>query len=1028
MKLAIQRIVAVAAIGLGLPVCATAGAEDRTIDYVRDVKPILRAHCYECHGGSRVQAGLRLDTAEFAIDGGDTGAGLVVGDSAASRIVQAIEGASDEISQMPLEKPPLSPEQIATIRLWIDQGARHPEDEEPLGEGEIVSDHWSFQPLTHPAVPVDETSTWGQNAIDAFILRKLKQAGLQPSPEADRRTLIRRLSLDLTGLLPSPDEIDAFLADTGPGAYERLVDRLLASPHYGERWGRHWLDLARYADSNGFTIDGPREIWPYRDWVIHALNDDMPFDQFTIEQLAGDLLPEATLQQIVATGFHRNTLANQEGGTDDEQFRVESVVDRVSTTGSVWMGLTIGCAQCHDHKFDPITMRDFYRMYGVFNSTADNNDAAGLAPKVSLPSPQHRQKLSELNTQLADARKRQKELEAALAPRQQEWEASLAEHEPVTWNVVEPTRFVSSDGAEIQVLDDGSLLVGGTIPNHDDYEVEFTSNGTVTAIRLEVLPHDSLPKKGPGLAGNGNFVLTEFALQHGAESGEVQSIPLASATADHSQKDYPVAAVLDGDHKTGWAINVSSGNMNVARTAIISLAEPLEGDSPTPLTAVLYHRSPPNRKYQIGRFRLSTTNASADELMTSPEVLAAARIAPDERTDEQRTLLQKTFRDAQPDWQTAVREVAGLQKRIAALNKTIPTTLVMKELEQPRETFIHVRGNFLRKGKPVTPGVPAVLPEGEAAGERFTRLDLAKWLVNPEHPLTARVTVNRVWQRYFGQGLVQTENDFGTQGIPPTHPELLDWLAGEFIRQGWSLKQLHRLIVTSATYRQSSAVRADLLKADPANLLLGRQSRLRLEAEIVRDIALTAAGVLTPKVGGPPVYPPQPEGIYAFTQNRKPWPEEQGPDRFRRGLYTYFWRSSPHPMMPTFDAPDANTTCTRRVRSNTPLQALTLANDRTFIELSQALALRILAESPDYDPGRIRHGFVCALGREPTAEESDRLLQFLDGQRARFAASTEAAAAIAPESRPADVPIEEGAAWTTVARVLLNLDEFITRE
>lgn len=1027
MKLAIRHIVAVAGISLLVPASAVRGAEDQAVDYLRDVKPILRKHCYECHGGSRIQAGLRVDTAELAIDGGDTGAGLVAGDSAASRIVQAIEGTSDEISQMPLDKPPLTPDEIATIRRWIDQGAKHPEDEQPLEDVRIQSDHWAFQPLAAPNVP-DNAGEWARNPIDAFIHGRLEAAGLSPSPEADRRTLIRRLSLDLTGLLPSPDEIDAFLADTQPGAYERLVDRLLASPHYGERWGRHWLDLARYADSNGFTIDGPRTIWPYRDWVIHALNDDMPFDQFTIEQLAGDLLPEPTLEQIVATGFHRNTLANQEGGTDDEQFRVESVVDRVNTTGAVWMGLTIGCAQCHDHKFDPITMRDFYRMYAVFNSTADNNDAGGLAPKLSLPTPDQQKRLSELNAKLAAVRKRQKELETGLAARQQDWEASLAEPEPATWNIIETTRVTSSDGAELRVLDDGSLLAGGEVPDHDDYLVEFTPERPVTAIRLEVLTHDSLPKTGPGLAGNGNFVLSEFAVRQVNADGESVSVPLASATADHSQPDYPIAAVIDGDHQTGWAINVTSGNMNVDRTAIITLAKPLQGDTDRPVTVVLHHRRPGNRKYLVGRFRLSTTDASPEQLTTSPEVAAAARVAPDERTDEQRKLLQTTFRDAQPDWQGIVREVAGLQKQIAALNKTVPTTLVMKELDQPRDTFVHVRGNFLVKGKPVTPGVPAVLPEPVVDEDRFTRLDLARWLVDPEHPLTARVTVNRVWQRYFGQGLVQTENDFGTQGIPPTHPELLDWLAGEFIRQDWSLKQLHRLIVTSATYRQSSQVREDLLQADPANLLLGRQSRIRLEAEIVRDIALAASGVLSRKVGGPPVYPPQPEGIYVFTQTRKPWPEARGADRYRRGLYTYFWRSSPHPLMPTFDAPDANTTCTRRVRSNTPLQALTLANDRMFVELSQALAVRILEESPEYDAGRIRHGFVCALGREPTEDESERLLRYLDQQRTGFAANAESAAAVAPPMPGGDVPVEERAAWTTVARVLLNLDEFITRE
>jgi mono/diheme cytochrome c family protein len=1008
------------------------------VDYARDVKPLLAKHCAACHGPDKQQAGFRTDTAKLAIQGGDIGPAIVPGKSGESRLIAAVSGTSDEVSRMPLDRPPLSEAEIDLLRRWIDAGAQHPDDEVAEPGGRIESDHWAFQPVVRPDVPRVQQQGRVRNAIDAFIQARLEQEGVKASDEADRVTLIRRLSLDLLGLLPSPAEVDAFLADNQPGAYERLVERLLASPHYGERWGRHWLDAARYADSNGFTIDGPRMMWPYRDWVIEAVNRDLPFDEFTIEQLAGDLLPGATTEQIVATGFHRNTLANEEGGTDDEQFRVENVVDRVGTTGTVWMALTIGCAQCHDHKYDPVTQRDFYRVFAVFNSTADNNDAAGLGPKQSLPDPAQAVERDRISAEIAAAEKEKTELERTLLERMAEWQEGLtAVAGEVRWETVPPADARATSGVTLRVLDDQSLLVEGQTPEHDVYDVAFTSPlRSVSAIRLEVLPHESLPKQGPGLASNGNFVLTEvelFLRPEGAEAGAAESDfrqKLVDAVADHAQENYPIAHTLDGDLTTGWAINVKGGmgSMNVRRAATFFPQGPLASTESQRWTFRLRHETPVNPKYQIGRFRLSVTDAPVAALLLSDEVRQLLATPADQRTKEQQERLRTVYLQGSQPWRDVAGRVDAARRRLDKLNQTIPTTLVMKELDRPRESFVHIRGDFLRRGTPVAPGVPGVLPELNVDDRATNRLDLARWLVDPQHPLTARVTVNRVWQRFFGVGLVETENDFGVQGTPPTHPELLDWLAFEFVRREWSVKDLQRLIVTSAAYRQSSALRDDLAQRDPANKLLARQSRVRLEAEVVRDACLSASGLLSERQGGPPVYPPQPDGVYALTQNKKNWTESQGEDRYRRGLYTYFWRSAPHPLMPTFDAPDANFACTRRVRSNTPLQALTLANDRGFMELAQGLAARILTEGPDYDDGRIRHGFRCALGREPGEAEASRLATFLATQRERFAADAAAAKVATPAALPEGIGPAEAAAWTALARVLLNLDEFITRE
>lgn len=726
--------------------------------YEQRVHPVLRANCLGCHSTVNASSGLALDSQEAIRKGGNRGANPKL-------IAEAVKQTGD------LKMPPgkkLSPEHVAAIEDWVNQGTPMPE--RLLKAKRVVPKHWAFQPVRKPLA--GET-------IDGFIASALKQKGLALSAQADKRTLLRRVHLDLTGLPPGSQDLEAFLGDKREDAYERVVDSLLASPHYGERWGKHWLDVARYADSDGYTIDAPRDIWPYRDWVLKAINDDMPFDRFVVEQVAGDLLPSATNSQLTATGFHRNTPSNYEGGIDFEQYRVEAVADRVATTGAAFLGLTLGCARCHDHKYDPISQREFYQMFAFWNRV-DEVDREADRKYFNRP-------FLEIGTD-EEIRKHA------------EWQQAV-----------------------------------------DDLETKI-------------------------------------------------------------------------------------------------------------------------RKYQ-------------------------------------ETLTQGAEMDA------GLKELQGELRTLRRAKPKILRTMVMRERPVSRDSYIHLGGDFTRKGAAVIPGTPASLPpiRVSAGSGDPTRLDFANWLVDRENPLTARVTVNRIWQLYFGKGIVDTENDFGTMGEKPTHPELLDFLASKFMESGWSQKALHRLIVTSAVYRQSSAARPDALAVDPENRLLARQNRLRLDAEIIRDAALVASGTLTPAVGGPSVFPPIPPGALAVTQVQREWRTATGPDRYRRGMYTYLQRSAVYPGLLLFDAPDGNATCTRRIRSNSPLQALNGLNDEVSIELAQKLAERVQREAPDGDPSRLNRAFQLAIQREPRPAERDRLMRLI---------------------KP-DAPARS---WTNIARVLLNLDEFMTRE
>jgi hypothetical protein len=991
-------------------------AADGRIDFARDVQPIFAARCYECHAGARAESGFRLDQRLAGLAGGDRGPAIVPGKSGESPLVKFISGGDADLT-MPPEEPRLTEKEVTVIRTWIDQGADWPEE----ASESRASEHWAFQAPQRPELPAVQQSAWIRNPIDAFVLSRLEKEGITPSPEADRVTLVRRLHLDLLGLPPTPDEVQAFLLDNRPDAYEQLVERLLASPHYGERWARHWLDLARYADSDGYEKDLPRPYaWRWRDWVIEAIQRDMPFDQFTIEQLAGDLLPDATVAQRQATGFHRNTLTNREGGADPQEDRAKAMVDRVSTTASVWLGLTMGCCECHSHKYDPITQREFYGMYAFFDAAREVDLRAPIAAEEAVYAEAKRKHDEE-----------QQRLEAALAQYEQEelaaqlvsWEAKLTSKRTQWERLVVPSA-VSAEGATLAVQEDGSVLASGTSAEQDTYTLTWKGNlSGVTALRLEAMPDDGLPGKGPGRSSQGNFVLSEITLT-GQDDAQTTEVAFVGSGANFSQKGFGVERCIDRQADTGWAISPQMGREHLAW---FELAKPIEmpGDAKWRLTLRQEH----GKQHTLGRFRISV---SRDPLpLAQPGLPNDVRIALDvptqDRSEEQQAVVRTYAQQQDKKWNQlndAVKKQA--QQAPKAPKATTPT---LARDENPRVTHVHIRGDFLRLGPEVKPHTPGVLPQLQAQAETADRLDLARWLVAPGHPLTARVAVNRIWMWHFGRGLVASVDDFGTRGDRPTHPELLDWLADEFVASGWSLKQLHRLMVSSATYRQSSAQREELAVRDPENQWLARQNRMRLEAELIRDVSLAASGLLNRQVGGPSVRPPIPAGVadlgYA---NSVKWPESSGPDRYRRGLYVFVQRTVPYPMLVAFDAPDGAVTCARRERSNTPLQALTLLNDQVFFECAQSLGAK-LATMPAATPQeRVATGFACTVGRMPSPVENARMLELLTQAEREFSQHAERAAQVAGTFVPENGDTAACACWTIVARALMNLEEFFTRE
>ena len=1006
----------------------TAGA----VDFTRDIRPLLAEKCFQCHGDAKAMGGLRLDTRTDLLRGGDKGPVVEPGNSAASRLIHMV-GGLDEM-KMPLQGDPLTDSQVGLLRSWIDRGV-----EWPSGDGESADPsskpqpgHWSFQPIRRPEVPRVEGSDWVRNPIDAFVLRRLQQEGVEPSAEADQATLARRLSLDLLGLPPNPEsEIGN---EVGTYAYEGRVNRLLASPHFGERWGRKWLDLARYADSDGFEKDRIRlHAWRYRDWVINAYNRDLPYDQFLTEQLAGDLLPNASVEQRVATGFHRNTLTNTEGGVDQEEYRIEQVIDRTNTTGLVFMGLTVGCAQCHSHKYDPLSHREYYELFSFFNTAVEENIPAALEGEVSAYNRAKavwESKHEELLSTAAEYREKLTQtLTEAGAGKLTEWEERL-EHKPVEWTLLDPASFSSAGGANLTKGQNSSVLVGGNNPKNDIYTIVANTELTgITAVRLDLLKHESLPDHGPGRAQDGNFVLSELKMQDTRMSDPtagVRELPFTGALASHSQESFDVSNAIDGDPKTGWGVGGPLGP-NRDHQALFILKQNAGRRDGATLTLTLEHRQ--GEGQNIGAFKISVATAdrkSLDQVLPH-QVEQALSTPPGQRTEKQSSAILSHFVSQDP----GLREILALVEGHKRAEPKPPGTLgqVLAANPVPPKTHVHIRGNFLRKGEEVEPRTPAVLPKLSSPRAVPNRLDLAQWLTHSSHPLTARVEVNRLWEQLFGQGLVSTSEDFGTRGERPSHPELLDWLASEFMRRGWSRKEMIRLIVGSSTYRQASRIRPKLADRDTKNVLLARQGRFRVESEVTRDLYLSVGGLLNPRVGGPSVRPPLPSDIanlgYA---NSIKWSESQGLERYRRGIYIFFQRTVPYPMLMTFDSPDSNTSCIRRTRSNTPLQALTLLNEPTFVECARAFGKRVVENGPGDEMGRIRYAFRLALGRNPSDREAALISQMLIKQKGLFEQDTESAEKLVGYYQPSIVDAPAAAAWVVAARTLMNLDEFLTRE
>jgi mono/diheme cytochrome c family protein len=990
------------------------------VEFVRDIQPILSKNCYSCHGPTRQKADLRWDVKEIALKGTDHGPVIVPGKSEESRMIHLVAGLNPD-AVMPQKGDRLTTEQISLLRAWIDQGAKWPEGLDPKAYTDKKT-HWAFKAPVKPVIPVVKNKKWVRNPIDDFVLARLEKEKLHPSPEADRVTLIRRLSLDLTGLPPTIKEVDDFVADKSPDAYEKLVERLLDSPHFGECWGRHWLDVARYADTNGYEKDLPRSIWPYRDWVINAFNRNMPFDEFTIEQMAGDLLPNATTEQKVATGFHRNSMINEEGGVDPEEFRVAAIINRVETTGKAWLGLTVNCAQCHTHKYDPISHKEYYQLLAFLNSDDE--------PILEVPS-------KEQLAKRADIQKRISAIEDELAKdpeisgRQKAWEEKQGAAN-VEWAVLDPEAYYGAVGTKFDKLADQSLLATASSPPSSTYTVQTKTTLTnITAFRLEVLTDPNLPHGGPGRTPHGNFVLTAFSVDAISPDGKTTNhVTLQNATADFAQTDFPITDAINGkaDSKHGWAIDGGPGRLNQDRKAVFETKDKIgfEGGA----TLVFTMRQLFGAQHTIGRFRLSATSRpehpiQADTL--SKHLRDLVNVPADKRTPAQKRELFSFYR-------TLDSKCADADQKISKIMDEYPqadTTMVLAARTEPRKTHIFKRGDFRKPMEEVQPDVPAFLPQLPKDAPR-NRLTLGKWLVDKKNPLTARVTMNRFWQAYFGRGIVTTSEDLGTQGEKPSHPELLDWLACEFMDKGWDMKAMHRLIVESATYRQSSKVTPHLYEVDQYNRLLARGPRVRVEAEIVHDIALKAAGLLNDKIGGPSVYPPIPDGVLGLAYGAPmKWEVSKGEDQYRRALYTFWKRSVPYPGLSIFDAPNADVVCVRRVMSDTPLQALTTLNDTVYHEAAQAMALRVWKEGGRDDRERAIFAFRLCTSRTPDETELNEVLAMLKNKEEYFENRTTEAIQVAsedPKNPPADVNLHKVAAWTLASRVLLNMDQTITKE
>ena len=995
-------------------------------DFNRDIQPILSENCYKCHGPDAAarKADLRLDREDstFAVRKGK--AAVVRGQPDKSELVRRITSKDpDEVMPPPDSNRELTARDIELLKRWVESGAKW-------------GKHWSFVPPVRPELPAVKDPAWVRNPLDAFILARLEKEGLKPSPGAAREKLIRRATLDLTGLPPTPEEVDAFLADPSSDAYEKVVDRLLASPRYGERMVVDWLDAARYADTNGYQGDPTRTMWPWRDWAVEALNANMPFDRFATEQLAGDLLPNATPSQRLASGFNRNHTYNGEGGRIPDETRVENVFDRVETFGTVFLGLTIGCTRCHDHKFDPVTQKEYYQLFAYFNQSSETGElkypggGGNAAPIMTWTTPEQEKRLAALNGEVKAAEEKLSAALATIDAGQAEWEKQ-ATAGTLTWNVVRPQSLSARSGATLATQEDGSVLASGTLAKTDEYDLVLrTDEASVTGLRLEVLGHPSLPEGGPGRAKNGNFTLTGIEGEAVSVADPKQTKPVkfnvAASYAEYSQPNQDVKGAVDSDPGSGWAVHAAPKKDLAAQFAF---AEPLSFAGGTELRLRFkqdYAGSDPPGQHLLGRFRLSLTAGP----VLPPPVAAALAVAADKRDDKQKQQVRDFYRrTASPAFKELNTRVEAARKTVGEFDKTLPKVMVMDDAK-PRDTFILKRGGYDKPGDKVERGVPAVLSLPLPTGVPNNRLALAKWLFDPRNPLTARVTVNRYWQTFFGTGLVKTVEDFGAQGEKPSHPELLDWLATQFVQSGWDVKAIHRLIVTSNTYRQSSKVTPELLEKDPANRLLARGSRYRLSSFAIRDSALAAGGLLLEKRGGPPVKPYQPPGVWEeMSLDQIKYEPDHGEALYRRSIYT-FWRRTVAPTT-MFDVPQRTVCSVRQVRTNTPLQALALMNDTTYVEAARNLAERLLLDGTRTPEQKIERAFRLMTARRPSEAERKILSAALARLRGQYAADKDAAAklvAVGEKPRDSKLDAPELAAWTALMSTIMNVDEAITRE
>ena len=1164
-----------------LPTARPADGEKQQIDFSQDIRPILSDNCFACHGPDekKREANLRFDTKAGAFSSPSGYPVIVPGKPQESELYLRITSNDDTYRMPPPESAKVLTEaQIELLTRWLQEGAKWDE-------------HWSFTTPTRPNLPTIKNPKWARNPIDHFIRARLESEGLQSAKEADKRTLIRRVSFDLTGLPPTRQEIREFLEDTRPDAYEGLVDRLLAKPQYGEHQARFWLDAARYGDTHGLHLDNYREMWPYRDWVIKAFNNNMPFDQFTIEQLAGDLLPEPTLNQRIATGFSRCNVSTSEGGSIDEEYYVRYAVDRASTTSTVWMGLTLGCAVCHDHKYDPISQKEFYQLYAYFNNITEkamDGNKKDPAPIVKVPTSEQSDQLAKYDKEINELDGQMKVPMPAVDTAQTRWETTLTD-----WMILDPQTFTSKGGATLKKLEDSSILASGENPAQEMYEIVSQISGEgYTAIRLEGLRDDSLPEKGAGRSKNSNVILSEFEAEiASSDKPEAwQPIRFVRAWADHEQPgDFAIANAIDGKSDTGWSIE---GHRKREDRQAIFLAEAPFGHENGSLLKIRVKHESASKEHQFGRIRLALTKAAGLSRIGSPvtlgewhslgpfqaddgnlafhrkydpegkrvnlkqefksgekplkwtekpdwideevhnelvgencatylyrnihaatkqrvtlslgsddglkvwvnqqevfaknierpvvpdaekiqielksgnnelvlkvvnyagaygfyfrldsdtaivpaNVVDVAKLEREKRTDEKQVAIRDYFRESvstNPGVKKLRRELADVRKKRTELDNSVTTTLVMEERKEPRGAYVLERGEYTQRREQVYPGTPSILSPMPMDAPK-NRLGFARWLVNPAHPLTARVAINRFWQGVFGTGIVKTSEDFGSQGARPSHPELLDWLATEFIASGWDIKHLMKLMVTSATYRQTSQVTPEALKQDPNNRLLARGPRFRLDAEMLRDGALAISGLLHSEIGGPSVKPPQPDGLwYAVgytSSNTAKFKQDKGPDKvYRRTLYTFIKRTAPPPQMAILDAPSRESCAMRRERTNTPLQALMLMNAPQYFEAARAFAERTIKEGGTIPEHRIAYAFEAATARLPDAEEVDILLRTFRDHIEEFKAHPDAAKKlIAVGESPPDESLDavELAAWTMVTNLILNLDEVISK-